>query len=296
MTHKPHIPLSVFFFCVYQLLCAQQIEVVHLFGGHDFIAANQQLVVVVDYPQTEIAKSIGQKIYTDTNQLRIIQNTTYEIDHSKEKIELFCGQDVYVYVKEGQNLNLFYAFNSGCFENNGDCALINLLDSMGVPLERQLSKRAKHIADLTKRTDSFVFGPFQKTDVAKADLLNYRFNEIGENLRGGFYDGYYLDSIPVFDSITRKYSYSVYRNNLNKYLENLPLSPTEKAQIGVISELNYNDQHWRPGDQKQYVELRIYLSKDIFLKLDKPQLQWVKQKSKENYYWCYRPKTKKTVN
>ena len=65
----------------------------YFFGSRDFFKTNNELVIIVDNPQTEFAKRLGSRYYNDTAFIRKISNEFFtEVDTSNHDIEShFCG-------------------------------------------------------------------------------------------------------------------------------------------------------------------------------------------------------------
>lgn len=281
--------LKISFFFSVTFTFAQKTEKVYFFGDHDFIASNTQLVVFVKDPQTQIAKDIGQKIYFDTAELRILQNASFEREIPTSKLEHFCGVDVFLFLKNGQNIQFLYSINSECSIDGFSCDLMHLLDSLGSHLKKDSVKSSrKNILKLTNSPSSFIYGPYSKELITNFNFKNYYFNKNGQNLRPQFYDGYYVDSINVKED--NEFSqYPLYTANYKEYIESLPLTKEEKLQIGLLNELNYSEESIRRKLLTEKIEIRVYLSEELFKKLNKPNTTWIPQASNDKYYWVFRP-------
>lgn len=76
-----------------------------------------ELVLIVDRPQSTFAKALGSRIYSDSNTIKKIFTSFYftkEVSEIEDEINLFCGYDFYFYIKKENELELIQVLNSDC--------------------------------------------------------------------------------------------------------------------------------------------------------------------------------------
>jgi hypothetical protein len=76
-----------------------------------------ELVLIVDRPQSTFAKTLGSRIYSDSNTIKKICTSFYftkEVSNKEDETSLFCGYDLYFYIKKENELELIQALNSDC--------------------------------------------------------------------------------------------------------------------------------------------------------------------------------------
>lgn len=260
---------------------AQTTEKVFFFNNHDFIASNTQLVVFVKDPQTQIAKDIGQKIYFDTAELRILQSSfVKEVDHENLSFH-YCGYDVFFYIKNNQNLSFYGCMNSKCGLDGYDCNAMNLLDSLGTPIHSQLEKSSKKALDQKQENEplAIYFGPYSKE---KTSFFSFTFGNRTDNainLQSSYYDGYFNDTLSAKKE--EDVEELIDRYLLNSTLEN-PKGSTIEIDISTIDDYFYIENEVR-------IPIKVYTSYSVFLQLNKPLSIWIPQTSNDKYYWVFRP-------
>ena len=76
-----------------------------------------ELVLIVDGPQSKFAEDLGSRIYRDSNVIKKINTSFYftkEVSEIEDEINLFCGYDLYFYIKKENELELIQVLNSDC--------------------------------------------------------------------------------------------------------------------------------------------------------------------------------------
>lgn len=116
----------------------------YFFGSENFYKDNQELVIIVENPQTEFAENLGSRYYNDTTFLRIISTEFFTETDTTNHEQLFhlCGYDLYFYTKKNNNLFLFKAINSSCdmeelgiIDSKNKCQNLEVLATSGTILK-----------------------------------------------------------------------------------------------------------------------------------------------------------------
>ena len=84
-----------------------------LFNNLKDFESNQELVLIIKEPQSELAKEIGSRFYSFDLAAEIKNNF---VDSSTTKFFDLCGFDMYFYLKSGRNLRPIAQLNSSCSE------------------------------------------------------------------------------------------------------------------------------------------------------------------------------------
>lgn len=84
------------------------------FFGNAFVKNGCELVVITKEPQTELAKEIGSRIYSDTATLHYMEQQFFSWKPKHNEIHHYCGFDLYFYRKKGDELEYFSCANSHC--------------------------------------------------------------------------------------------------------------------------------------------------------------------------------------
>ena len=275
-----HICLSIASIIV-NISFAQKTEKVYFFGDHDFIASNTQLVVFVKDPQTQIAKDIGQKIYFDTAELRIIQSSFVKEVDPEYQIVHNCDYDVFFYIKTNQNLRYYGSMNSNCGLDGFDCNVMNLLDSLGTPIKRQLEKHNKKTLDQNIHNEALAifFGPFSQEKSTYFSVPTDNRSDNAINLQKSFFEGYFMDTLLAkkdddVDELIQKHILDFGLNN--------PKGSSIEIDIPTIDDYFYIEKEVR-------IPIKVYTNHSIFLLLKKPATTWIPQASNDKYYWVFRP-------
>lgn len=131
---------------------AQKIGRKIYFLDSNIFKPTDELVVIVNGPQSKFAEEFGSRIYRDSNEIKLICNTFYEQlenDSIVDDIQVLCGYDLFFYLKRDGNLRPIQVLNSDCECNQiGGKENLNLLNEFGEKLiidtlNKGFSKRKK---------------------------------------------------------------------------------------------------------------------------------------------------------
>lgn len=127
--------ISTIVFLLMIHFCSGQIVREYLFGDRFPINDSSSLVLMIKDPQTEFAKELNHRIYSDTNFLkRIKKEWFYEYDPEKGKLQHFCDYDLFFYKLEGTTMTYLTKLNSHCGISEINCSDLTDLANNGKPL------------------------------------------------------------------------------------------------------------------------------------------------------------------
>jgi hypothetical protein len=113
----------------------------YFFNQIDFVANGWELVILTRYPRTELARQIGNRIYSDTTTLSYIRENFYKTVRKGDPVlSHSCGQDLYFYIRKGEELVYYNCTNSQCSisdlgsEQRDMCSNLEYLAENGTPL------------------------------------------------------------------------------------------------------------------------------------------------------------------
>lgn len=90
-----------------------------------------ELVLIVDGPQSKFAEDLGSRIYRDSNVIKKICSTFYEQrenDSTYVEVQYYCGKDLFFYIKRNNVIYGVQNLNSDCeFDEIGGKENLNLL-------------------------------------------------------------------------------------------------------------------------------------------------------------------------
>lgn len=176
-----------------------QISRVYFFDENLPINDSTSLLVIAENPQTQFAKNLNARIYSDTNFLKKIKESWYveESNAGKGRTYHRCGHDLYFYKLSGDEFTLIKKLNSQCKEFDIGMADIEVLREYGKPL---------HIDTLTRlRINAY------RDDIFTEDLIeSYYINGKGQNWEITkstrypkiYYEGYFKTTIPLDSSLS----------------------------------------------------------------------------------------------
>lgn len=159
------------------------------------------LIVLIKDAQTQMARELGNRIYTDTAFIRKIKNRFYE---EKEVINgilseevHFCGHDMYFYSLSKGNMTYLNRLNSNCGLSEVSCKDLSILFESGrimrIDTLTSLPKKYKKSRD-GLFTDNVIMSYFEDTqswDICQSS----RFPKI-------YYDGYFKLEVILDTSFT----------------------------------------------------------------------------------------------
>lgn len=94
------------------------------------------LITIIDNPQTETARSLGNRMFSDTILLKQINEKWFK-DLSKEESEVitFCLPDVHFYLLQKGHLKYLSGIHSQCSPGNWQCDYLDSLTRYGASLK-----------------------------------------------------------------------------------------------------------------------------------------------------------------
>lgn len=239
---------------------AQNVIKEYFLSSSHFIDNNQQLVLIVKEPQSELANEIGSRIYEDFDLIRQIQESlVVEIDTTEERIRDFCGFDLFLYLKSGRNLKRINQLNSNCVSELLSNKNIEFL-KIGERL--YLDTLSKEVLDTMNKSQIF------STDVIYADhgqLAN--FDNWLESLWNSstfpfwYYDGYIeLELKSNFElSVIENIHVFLKKKGINKVASasiNWKLNYEHKKQLNIFEEY--------PKPRTETLKIKIYLMEEFY--------------------------------
>ncbi|PHR49041.1 MAG: hypothetical protein COA32_03060 [Fluviicola sp.] len=216
------------------------------------------LVVFTRNPQTQMAKDLGPRIYSDTNFIRRIKSDFYELKNPlMPEIVHFCDFDVFFYSYNGHELNYLNKLNSHCDISKINCRDLEVLFQPGSQLRVDTLSRFpdKYRDDKSKIfSENVIVSYFENTgswDFGNTDwdvCKSSRFPRI-------YYDGYTVVNIELDTSYTIE-------ENIISYV---------KRYSDDFDNINWNAWSYTEGVQEftlfnepSKIDLFIYLKIDAF--------------------------------
>jgi hypothetical protein len=217
------------------------------------------LVVFTRNPQTQMAKDLGHRIYSDTNFIRRIKNDFYELRNPlMPEIVHFCDFDVFFYSYNGHELNYLNKLNSQCDISKINCRDLEVLfqpdsrirvDTLNSFPDKYRDDKSKIfsenvIVSYFENTDSWNFGNSNSWDVCKSS----RFPRI-------YYDGCIVVDIQLDTALTIEENIKNYITKYSDDFDNINWnvwSHTEGVQEFTVFNVSSK------------VDLFIYLKEDAF--------------------------------
>tara|TARA_B100000508_G_scaffold138562_1_gene134930 strand:- start:610 stop:1437 length:828 start_codon:yes stop_codon:yes gene_type:complete len=227
------------------------------------------LVVFTRNPQTQMAKDLGHRIYSDTNFIRRLKNDFYELKNPyTPEIVHFCDFDIFFYSYDGHELNYLNKLNSHCDISKINCRNLDVLFRPGSELrvDTLSSFPERYKNDKSKLfTEDVIVSYFENTeswDICK----NSRLPRI-------YYDGYAVVNIKLDTALTIE-------ENIKKYI---------KQYTDDLNDINWNVWSHTEGvrefieyKQPSNVDLFIYLKKEVFDEFKELDIEKIEPRITEN--------------
>jgi len=227
----------LFLFCQYISVSAQDTNLVKkYFFGSRFVKNGHELVVITKEPQTELAREIGSRIYSDTATLRYIEQQFFCWKRKDNEIHHYCGHDLYFYLKKGDVLEYISCANSNCGftelgSGNGDfCSNVEFLANNGT---RLVADTIRQLPDSIKT----------KAEMREVYFRDHIYSEFRDN---------YLESI-------------VYGNLQTKSFQNVPFYYDGYLQFDVPKEWLF--------EEEKFLKQQLH-SMGIDVDLSDPRINW----------------------
>lgn len=228
-----------------------QIERTYFFDERLTINDSTSLIVIIREPQTQFAKELNARIYTDTNFMKQLKESwSVEVEgNGAGRMYHRCGHDMYFYKLSGNEFTYLKKLNSNCQTYDIGSANLGVLSEFGKPL---------HIDTLTRI-------PFNahRDDLFTEDLFeSYYIDGQNQNWECSkatkypkiYYEGCFKTRIEL-DS-----SRSIFENIdlfLGQYTNDLEGLNWDIENQGKIDDLEKNK-------TKSTLDLKVYLKQDQF--------------------------------
>lgn len=110
----------------------------YFFDQNLTVDSTTSLVLLVRNPQTEFAKNLGHRIYTDSNQINELKRTFYKnIENGVYSVHK-CGYDLFFYLYKNDTLHYLKALNSNCSIGDFECENFDALKENGESLRTEV--------------------------------------------------------------------------------------------------------------------------------------------------------------
>ncbi|MFN5982660.1 MAG: hypothetical protein ACK46Y_01285 [Fluviicola sp.] len=239
------------------------------FLNSNIFKPTDELVVIVDGPQSKFAEELGSRIYRDSNVIKKICSTFYEQienDSIYEDVQYYCGHDLFFYLKRDKNIRLIRVLNSDCeYDQIGGKENLNLL-KLGEKLIIDTLKEC-----LKKKTKNRIF---ENTICVK---------KIEEN------EKYFSDLAWCDFSTGDKFPRWYYDGKLIIELEITKEKKIKQAVYEFIKELGINEIHnseinWCGSEDYSKGIVTIYMKKELFHYFDNYDLIEYKNKDYKQFF------------
>ncbi|MEX0598532.1 MAG: hypothetical protein WD512_18770 [Candidatus Paceibacterota bacterium] len=227
------------------------------------------LVVFTRNPQTQMAKDLGHRIYSDTNFIRRVKNDFYELRNPLlPEIVHFCDFDVFFYSYNGHELNYLNKLNSQCNISKINCRDLEVLFQ---PDSRIRVDTLNSFPDKYRDDKSKIFSE----NVIVSYLENSESWDICKSSRLPriYYDGYTVVNIKLDTALTIE-------ENIKSYI---------KTYSNDFKNINWNVWSHTDGVQKftlfnepSKVDLFIYLKEDVFDDFKEFDIKKIEPRIEEN--------------
>jgi hypothetical protein len=210
-----------------------------------------ELVVIVNGPQSKFAEELGSRIYRDSNVIKKICSTFYEQienDSTYVDVQYYCGKDLFFYIKRDNMIYGIQNLNSDCeFDEIGGKENLNLLE-LGEKLiidtlNKGFSKRKK---------DEVLENVIQIKHIRgsrKYDMTHY---DSWLNIsNGNKYPRWYYDGSVTLNIDFHNKPY--HRDTVLTFLKGLGFTSTS---VNLIN--------WDTGDDYTNGNITIYIKKELF--------------------------------
>lgn len=131
----------VLFPLLVSLTASAQDSIVKQYFFRDLMANGYEVVLYTQDHWTDISRSIGCRVYSDTAELRYMEEHFFRRYRKSEgEIQHFCVDDLFFFLKKGEDLVFFKSTNSMCSISDlgkgptGDCSNIEFLAEHGTQL------------------------------------------------------------------------------------------------------------------------------------------------------------------
>ncbi len=228
-----------------------QIERNNFFDERLTINDSTSLIVLIQEPQTQFARELNARIYSDTNFIRQLKESWY-VEVEKTGIGRTyhkCGHDMYFYKLSGDEFIYLNQLNSNCQEYDIGLENLHVLNDYGKPL---------HIDTLTRiRFNAY------RDDLFVGDLIeSYYINGNGQNWEISkssrypkiYYEGCFKTTIALDSNLTIFENIEFF---LGKYSDNLDGLNWNIENQGKIADLEKNK-------TKRALDITIYLKQSKF--------------------------------
>jgi hypothetical protein len=245
--------LSIIIFILFTKLCYGQKVREYLFDGNLPINDSTSLVLIFEEAQTEFAKELNHRIYSDTNFIKKIKNEWfYEYDLEQGRLKHFCDYDMYFYKLEGKSMKYLARINSHCGLSEIKCFDLEDLANNGRPLHVDT---LNSISANTQKEELF-----NSQFVSSKYINSYEWDICKTNLYPRiYYDGYFKTTIKLDTS------YSIEQNIQNfllQYKQNL--NNINWNAWGENSDNSYKVKRFETYKESFDLEINIYLFKNDF--------------------------------
>lgn len=212
------------------------------------------LVILIQEPQTQMAKELGHRIYKDTTFIRKIKNQFYEeklVEDGKTKeVMNFCGYDMYFYSLYKNELTYLNKLNSNCGISEVSCKDLSILFESGKILSVDTLTSLPKKFNKSKATlfsDKVITSYFENTqqwDICKTS----RFPNI-------YYDGYFGAEITLDSSFTINQNIELFLKKYTSEIQNINWN-VRSNNIEVIKFIRFKE--------STKIELTVFLTKQSF--------------------------------
>lgn len=275
--------LFIFLFSIFIDTTAQNTVKKYFFGSEDFYKSNSELILIVDNPQTEIAKEIGSRYYSDTNFLKLISKEFFtEVDTSNHDVSMhMCGYDMFFYVRNNDNLTYLRAINSNCdleeigiIDANSKCKNLETLTTSGIKLKLDTI----HYKISPSMKDSVLLGTVyhknldihENSDSRPSEAIYWFGNNNCRNLPVWYYDGIVQETLRLNSNITIE-------QNIISYLTTLGITNAKDKAINwrihseIAEDIEFREMMGYPVPRE--VPIKFYFSSEYFENFDSLEIQ-----------------------
>jgi hypothetical protein len=222
------------------------------FLNSNIFKPTDELVVIVDGPQSKFAEELGSRIYRDSNIIKKICSTFYEQienDSIIDNTEFLCGKDLFFYIKRNNEIYGIQNLNSDCeYDQIGGKENLNLLE-LGEKLiidtlNKGFSKR--------KKDEILENVLIIKHYRGKPKKYNMTHNDSWLNIsNGNKYPKWYYDGSVTLNIDFHNKPY--HRDTVLTFLKGLGFTSTS---VNLIN--------WDTGDDLTKGNITIYIKKELF--------------------------------
>lgn len=240
---------------------AQEKSRIYFFDTTQFIGTNNEIVLIVNNPQTTLAKELGSKIYSNRDEIERLVRTCYEeIENKDIESYHFCFFDLWFYRKSGNNLIPIGALNSNCdLKDVGvgnaqtKCTNLELFQKYGQQLRTDTISRKSDPATFFKKNPNIIFYKigFKEAPRNLDKFERYSFSFNATNFPISYYRYHATDTLIINTG-----------EDINKQI----ISYLEAKGIKQIESLPIN---WHfSGKVKQRLELMVDSDQIVNLKIE----------------------------